>query len=340
MDRGIRTGLEMKMVHNGAHIIVVGNEKGGSGKSTTALHLAVYLLHQGHRVATVDVDSRQQTLTRYIRNRRTTVETTGHLVPMPRHVHLPSAWGDSIRENQRAERDIFARAIAGLREDVDYIVIDTPGFDGNLARLAHGSADTLVTPVNDSMIDLDVLARVDPVSGEPIETSPYSRNVQSARSERLASSGAAIDWVLVRNRISNLGSRNTSQVQHTIERVAARLGCRLADGIAERVIFRSLFPIGMTVFDPLEIDLLGIAPSMSHVNARLEYRSLANALRLPAPPLRSEPSFHQEASLLGLLLSHPATGAPADLLCAPILAVQAASTDCRKRTFAHRTPIV
>jgi len=320
LDRGIRTGLEMKMVHNGAHIIVVGNEKGGSGKSTTALHLAVYLLHQGHRVATVDVDSRQQTLTRYIRNRRTTVETTGHLVPMPRHVHLPSAWGDSIRENQRAERDIFARAIAGLREDVDYIVIDTPGFDGNLARLAHGSADTLVTPVNDSMIDLDVLARVDPVSGEPIETSPYSRNVQSARSERLASSGAAIDWVLVR--------------------VAARLGCRLADGIAERVIFRSLFPIGMTVFDPLEIDLLGIAPSMSHVNARLEYRSLANALRLPAPPLRSEPSFHQEASLLGLLLSHPATGAPADLLCAPILAVQAASTDCRKRTFAHRTPIV
>jgi len=271
------------MVHSGAHIIAVGNEKGGSGKSTTALHLAVYLLHQGHRVATVDVDSRQQTLTRYVRNRRSTMETTGRQVPMPKHVHLPTAWGDSIRENQRTELDIFTKAIGELRGEVDYIVIDTPGFDGNLARLAHGVADTLITPINDSMIDLDVLARIDLASGEPIETSPYSRNVQRARAERAEHSGAPMDWVLVRNRISNLGSRNASQVQHAIERVAARLGCRVADGIAERVIFRSLFPIGMTVFDPLEADLLGGAPSMSHVNARQEYRSLVAALRLPSP---------------------------------------------------------
>lgn len=268
---------------NGAHIIAVGNEKGGSGKSTTALHLAIYLLHLGHRVATIDVDSRQQTLTRYVRNRRATVDATGRDVPMPRHVHLPTAWGDSIAENQRAERDIFTRALAELRDSTDIIVIDTPGFDGNLARLAHGFADTLVTPVNDSMIDLDVLARVDAVSGEPIETSPYSRNVQKARAERLATEGRSIDWVLVRNRISNLGSRNASQVQTTIDRVAARLGCRVADGIAERVIFRSLFSIGMTVFDPLDAAMLGGAPSMSHVNARQEYRALVAALRLPTP---------------------------------------------------------
>lgn len=269
------------MVQTGAHIIAVGNEKGGSGKSTTALHLAVYLLHQGYRVATVDVDSRQQTLTRYVRNRRSTVDTTGRQVPMPKHVHLPTAWGDSISENQRAELDIFTKAMRELRDEVDYIVIDTPGFDGNLARLAHSVADTLVTPINDSMIDLDVLARVDPVSGEPIATSPYSSNVQRARADRQASTGQGIDWVLVRNRISNLGSRNASQVQSTIERVAARLGCRVADGIAERVIFRSLFPVGMTVFDPLEADLLGGAPSMSHINARQEYRSLVAALALP-----------------------------------------------------------
>src|SRR5690554_2114358 len=271
------------MGHTGAHIIAVGNEKGGSGKSTTALHLAVYLLHQGHRVATVDVDSRQQTLTRYVRNRRATLETTGRTVPMPRHVHLPTAWGDSIRENQRTELDIFTKAMAELRDEVDYIVIDTPGFDGNLARLAHGVADTLITPINDSMIDLDVLARIDASTGEPIETSPYSRNVQRARAERLASTGNGTDWVLVRNRIANLGSRNASQVQSAIECVAGRLGCRVADGIAERVIFRSLFPVGMTVFDPLDADLLGGAPSMSHVNARQEYRSLVAALRLPGP---------------------------------------------------------
>ena len=244
------------MVQTGAHIIAVGNEKGGSGKSTTALHLAVYLLHQGHRVATIDVDSRQQTLTRYVRNRRATLETSGRQIPMPKHVHLPTAWGDSIRENQRAELDIFTKAVDGLRNEVDFIIIDTPGFDGNLARLAHGFADTLVTPINDSMIDLDVLARIDLATGEPIETSPYSRNA--------------------------------SQVQDIVERIATRLGCRVAEGIAERVIFRSLFPIGMTVFDPLEADLLGGAPSMSHVNARQEYRSLVAALNLPTPAKASE----------------------------------------------------
>jgi chromosome partitioning protein len=278
-----------------AHIITVGNEKGGSGKSTTTLHLAVYLLHQGYRVATIDVDSRQQTLTRYVRNRRASVDTSGRDVPMPKHVHLPTAWGDSIRENQQAELDIFNRAIDGLRGEVDFIVIDTPGFDGNLARLAHGAADTLITPINDSMIDLDVLAKIDVASGEPIETSPYSRNVQKARAERQAQTGVGIDWVLVRNRISNLGSRNASQVQDTVERLAQRLGCRVANGIAERVIFRSLFPIGMTVFDPLEADVLGGAPSMSHVNARHEYRSLVAALRLPTPAGASEEPLRRSA---------------------------------------------
>jgi len=273
------------MAEGGAHIIAVGNEKGGSGKSTTALHLAVYLLHQGYRVATIDVDSRQQTLTRYLRNRRATADTTtGATILMPKHVHLPTAWGDSVRENQRVELDIFTRAMNGLRNEVDFVLIDTPGFDGNLARLAHGAADTLLTPINDSMIDLDVLARIDPKTGEPLEASPYSRNVQKARAERLERSGRNIDWVLVRNRISNLGSHNANRVQDTVERLAQGLGCRVANGIAERVIFRSLFLTGMTVFDPLDATLLGGAPSISHVNARHEYRALVAALQLPERP--------------------------------------------------------
>ncbi len=269
------------MANGGTHIITVGNEKGGSGKSTTALHLAVYLLHQGHTVATMDADSRQQTLTRYIRNRRATADTSARDILMPRHVHLPTAWGDSIRENQRVELEIFNRAMSELRGAVDFIVIDTPGFDGNLGRLAHGAADTLLTPINDSMIDVDVLARIDPKTGEPLEASPYTRNVQKERAQRQKRAGSSFDWVLVRNRISNLGSHNASRVQDIVERLAGGLGCRVADGIAERVIFRSLFLTGMTVFDPLDADLLGGAPSMSHLNARNEYRALVAALNLP-----------------------------------------------------------
>jgi len=264
-----------------AHVIVVGNEKGGSGKSTTAFHLAIYLLYQGFKVASIDVDSRQQTLTHYVRNRRAWAREHNLDVPNPTHFHLPTAWGDSIKDNNRAEFDVFRRAVGEVEDRVDFLIVDTPGFDTNLTRLAHSLADTLVTPVNDSLIDLNVLARVDAETGEPRELAHYARLVQRARSERLEVDGRSIDWVLVRNRISMLASRNMRQVQSMLDRIAARLGCRLADGIAERVIFRSLFPTGMTVFDPLDDDLLGGVPSMSHLTARQEYRNLVAALNLP-----------------------------------------------------------
>jgi chromosome partitioning protein len=269
------------MVRQAAHVIVVGNEKGGSGKSTTAFHLAIYLLYQGYKVASIDVDSRQQTLTHYVRNRRDWARQRGLSLPHTTHFHLPLARGDSLKENNRVEFDLFRQAIAEVEQSAEFIVIDTPGFDTNLTRLAHSLADTLVTPVNDSLIDLNVMAHVDPVTGEPRELSHYARLVQRARSERLAIDGRTIDWVLVRNRISMLSSRNMRQVQTMLERIAMRLGCRVSDGIAERVIFRSLFPTGMTVFDPLDDELLGGVPSMSHTSARQEYRSLVAALNLP-----------------------------------------------------------
>jgi chromosome partitioning protein len=268
------------MARGGAHVIVVGNEKGGSGKSTTAFHLAIYLLHAGHSVATIDVDSRQQTFTHYVRNRRAHAQERGLKLPSPRHFHLPSAWGDSVRENDKAEFDVFRRAVGEVEDQVDFLVIDTPGFDTNLTRLAHSLADTLVTPVNDSLIDINVLARVDPETNQPIETSHYARLVQRARSERLTVTGEAVDWVLVRNRIAVLGSRNARQVHTTLESIATRFGCRVADGIAERVIFRSLFPSGMTVFDPFEEEG-GEMSTVSHVAARQEYRNLVASLNLP-----------------------------------------------------------
>lgn len=275
------------MARDGAHVIVVGNEKGGSGKSTTAFHLAVYLLYAGYRVATIDVDSRQQTLTHYVRNRRVHAQETRRKLPNPQHFHLPSAWGDSLQENQKAEFDMFRRSVGEVENKVDFLVIDTPGFDTNLTRLAHSLADTLITPVNDSLIDINVLARIDPQTGQPVETSHYARLVQRARSERLAIGGEVIDWVLVRNRISMLASRNARQVQFTLDGIATRFGCRLADGIAERVIFRSLFSTGTTVFDPLDDD--AESASVSHVSARQEYRNLVSSLNLPLISRHVEP---------------------------------------------------
>ena len=269
------------MARRGVHVIVVGNEKGGSGKSTTAFHLAIHLLHEGFRVASIDVDSRQQTLTHYVRNRRDWARNHGLRIPHATHFHLPLTQGDSQRENHRAEFDLFREAVEEVEQQADFLIIDTPGFDTNLTRLAHSLADTLITPVNDSLVDLNVIARFDPVTGEPNEMSHYARLVQRARSERLAIDGRTIDWILVRNRISMLSSRNMLQVQTMLERIAARLGCRVADGIAERVIFRSLFSTGLTVFDHLDDGLLGGVPSMSHMSARQEYRSLVSALHLP-----------------------------------------------------------
>ncbi|SHE68556.1 division plane positioning ATPase MipZ [Devosia limi] len=269
------------MTRQGAHVIVVGNEKGGSGKSTTAFHLAIYLLYQGYKVASIDVDSRQQTLTHYVRNRREWARAKGLRLPHTTHFHLPLSRGDSISENHRVEFDLFRQAVGEVEQDVDFLLVDTPGFDTHLTRLAHSLADTLITPINDSLIDLNVMARIDPMTGEPLEMSHYARLVQRARSERLTIDGRTFDWVLVRNRISMLSSRNMRQVQTTLERIATRLGCRVADGIAERVIFRSLFPTGMTVFDPLSEELLGGLPSMSHISARQEYKTLVTALHLP-----------------------------------------------------------
>ena len=264
-----------------AHVIVLGNEKGGSGKSTTAFHLAVHLLYEGYKVASIDVDSRQHTFTQYVINRRTWAQARGLKVPHTTHYQLPQSKGDSLKENQRLEFDLFRQAVMDVESSADYIIVDTPGFDTNLTRLAHSLADTLITPLNDSLIDIDVLAHIDPVSGEPRELSHYARLVQRARKERLAIDGRTIDWVLVRNRISMLSSRNMRLVQSGLDQISTRLGCRVADGIAERVIFRSLFPLGLTVFDELDDEVLGGSPTTSHEAAQLEYRQLVHALNLP-----------------------------------------------------------
>src|SRR6202041_2965949 len=68
-----------------AHMVVLGNEKGGSGKSTTALHVAVALMKAGQRVATIDLDCRQRGFTHYINSRRAWARRTGLHLELPAH---------------------------------------------------------------------------------------------------------------------------------------------------------------------------------------------------------------------------------------------------------------
>jgi len=264
----------------GAHLIVLGNEKGGSGKTTTAFHLAIQLLYQGYNVATIDTDSRQQTFTHYVKNRRNWARKHGVRIPHTTHYHLPIARSDSQKERERVEFSLFRQAVGEVEKHADFLIVDTPGFDTHLTRLSHALADTLVTPVNDSLIDLDVLAEVDPVSLEIRSVNHYARLVQQSRKERLALDGRTIDWVIVRNRIASLSSRNMRNVQSAIERISNRLGCRMAEGIAERVAFRSLFSSGLTVFDPASEEIL-MSGGVSQISARQEYRKLVDSLNLP-----------------------------------------------------------
>lgn len=264
-----------------AHVVVLGNEKGGSGKSTTAVHIAVALLKAGQRVATIDLDCRQQSFTRYIANRRAWAQRSGVALELPHHRCITLGDSMQIADNENSEFLQFQEAVAAVERTHDFIVIDTPGTDSYLMRLAHSMADTLVTPLNDSFLDFDVLGAVDPATFAVIGESHYSEMAREARRKRRQLDGATTDWIVVRNRLSMLGSRNKQLVAEGLHQLAFRLGFRAIDGFAERVVYRELFPRGLTALDNLDEATLGTRPNMAHVTAREEVTSLLRQLRLP-----------------------------------------------------------
>jgi chromosome partitioning protein len=148
-----------------------------------------------------------------------------------------------------------------------------------LSRLGHAAADTLVTPMNDSFLDFDLLAKLDQEL-EIKSPSLYSEFVWDCRKRRLMASRANIDWIVMRNRVSSVEARNKRKVASAMERAAARIGCRVAPGFSERVIFRELFPLGLTVLD-LPVPGLAMPLTMSHIAARQEVRELLSTLNLP-----------------------------------------------------------
>jgi len=273
--------VEIAVRPRSAHVVVLGNEKGGSGKSTVGMHVAVALMKAGQRVATIDLDSRQQSFTHYIENRRAWAERGELDLEIPAHYCIARSEGLMVADNETVEFTGFAQAIDAVEHTHDFVVIDTPGHDSYLMRLAHSMADTLITPLNDSFVDFDVLGTVDPATFALTGTSHYSEMVREARRQRRVVDQCTTDWIVVRNRLSMLGSRNKKMVGEGLQALSLRLGFRAVDGFAERVIFREFYPRGLTALDNLDEATLGTRPSMSHVTAREEVEALLAALRLP-----------------------------------------------------------
>ncbi len=262
-----------------AHIIVVGNEKGGAGKSTVSMHVATALARMGHKVGTLDLDLRQKSLARYIDNRRRYLAAEGLDLPTPLYVELPEVDGASLQPGENPYDHRLSAAVAGLEPDCDFILIDCPGSHTRLAQVAHSLADTLITPLNDSFIDFDLLAQVES-DGETItKPSVYSEMVWSARQLRAKAGLDPIDWVVLRNRMGAQNMVNKQKMEAVIDKLSRRIGFRPAPGFNERVIFRELFPRGLTLLDLRDVGVQQL--NISNVAARQELRDLIKALDLP-----------------------------------------------------------
>ena len=262
-----------------AHIIVLGNEKGGSGKSTTAMHLMSAISRSGHKVGAIDLDLRQQSFFRYIDNREAFCANKGVDLPLPQRVSLRLSSQDSQKSAQSEEETRFAEALQTLEAECSFILIDCPGAHTRYAQMAHAVADTLITPMNDSLVDFDLLARLDPATGKVLGPSIYSEMVWSARQLRSQAGLKPVDWVVLRNRMSSLNARNKRKVGSALEELSKRIGFRLIPGFSERVIFRELFLNGLTLLDLKDIGERKL--TISNIAARQEVRDLIRSLELP-----------------------------------------------------------
>jgi len=254
------------------HRIVFANEKGGTGKSTTAVHVAVALAYQGAKVAAIDLDPRQRTLYRYLENRSETAQR--------RDIEMPGARFDVFEGGSPEELEDRA---AELAEGVDFLIFDTPGRDDPLARHVATQADTLVTPMNDSFVDFDLIGQVDAETFKVRRLSFYAELIWEARKSRalkqLREQRREMDWVVVRNRVQRLDARNQKRVDQALSELSRRVGFRVSHGLSERVIYRELFPSGLTLLDRGQLGELGT----SHLVARQELRALVANLKLPMP---------------------------------------------------------
>jgi len=265
------------------YVIVVGNEKGGAGKSAVAMHLSVALMRMEKKVGVIDLDLRQRTFMRYLDNRRRWIAANNSKLPMPNSISIDASTARNLDQAEREEAEKFDATLDQLRAGNDFVIIDAPGGDSFLSRRAHSVADTLITPLNDSFVDFDLIGQVDAETFKVRRLSFYAELIWEARKKRamatIKDSRREMDWVVVRNRTGYTEARNQRRIDQALTELSKRVGFRIASGLSERVIYRELFPSGLTLLDKGHLGELGT----SHLVARQELRTLVAGLKLPTP---------------------------------------------------------
>ncbi|MCB2088761.1 MAG: division plane positioning ATPase MipZ [Sphingomonadaceae bacterium] len=248
-----------------AHIITFANEKGGVGKSTLAFHTAIALADAGQKVAIIDLDRRQRSLDNALTNREGTARNLKVRLPTPAHCVLEKPNGAQLSQE-----------MARIGQGCNFILIDAPGHDSPVFRRAIAMADTLVTPVNSSFVDLEMLGRHDPVTMRLRAPGQFGAMVEQLRAERERMGRGTIDWIVARNRVRNCEARNSTRIDRALAGLAERFDFRLADGLSERVAYRELFLFGLTHLDIHRI------PRLAHKQYRVgnEVQRLMEAMRL------------------------------------------------------------
>ncbi len=277
----------MKQYDN--YIIVVGNEKGGAGKTTSTMHLIASLLDLNFSVGSIDVDCRQLSLTRYMENRKNTASKSHPELKFSQHYALKSSTLDNIAESEAQEAANFEETLNLAKANNQFIIIDTPGSNSFLSRLAHSYADTIITPINDSFIDLDVLAKIEAETFKVQYPTLYSQMIWEQKMKRAKRDQGSINWIVMRNRLSNIDAKNKRNMSMALDKLSQRIGFKIAPGFSERVIFRELFLNGLTLLDIKE------NLNLSHLAAKQELREFLKALQIVEVDHRLEQSLSKNS---------------------------------------------
>jgi chromosome partitioning protein len=243
------------------------------------MHVATTLARLGHKIAGLDLDLRQRSMGRYLENRLNFMANSNLDLPMVSLFDLPEIDPNSLQPGENIYDLRLSAAISELEPKYDFILIDCPGSHTRLTQVAHSLADTLITPLNDSFVDFDLLALTDD-KGEAIKgPSVYSEMVWNARQLRAQAGLPPIDWIVIRNRVGSQRMVNKEKMERAILLLSKRIGFRVSPGFSERVIFRELFPRGLTLLDLKDVGVKQL--NISNIAARQELRDMMKTLELP-----------------------------------------------------------